>query len=138
MVPIDLGMIARWKAWKERRFLRKHGCETRIQYSRWYDPNCHRGANRIRDYYHGYPFIYSFEFGKISMVDLLGDWYQGIDDIREWCNKNCHNKWRDDYHRVWRENEDEDWRMDEMGGGDVLFFAFKEERDLMLFILRWV
>lgn len=133
MVSIDLGIIAWWKAWKERRFLKRHRCENRIQYARWYDSDCYRGANLIRNYYHGYPFIHAIEFGIV----MFGDWNQGVTDIKEWCGKNCQGKWRDDWHRVWRDSEDEDWRLDEMGGSDVLFFAFKDERDLILFMLRW-
>lgn len=43
--------------WKEHRFLKKHGCVDRAHYERKYDPDYNPRATRVKDYYHGYPYI---------------------------------------------------------------------------------
>jgi hypothetical protein len=36
----------------------------------------------------------------------------------------------------WNEREQE-WEINSLGGGDYIFIAFKDERDMMWFKLRW-
>jgi hypothetical protein len=47
--------------WREKRFLKKHGFKTRSQYERFHDPDYNIRAPRIKDYYHGYPYIHRFD-----------------------------------------------------------------------------
>ena len=63
-------------------------------------------------------------------------WERGLVTMKDWCQENCQDKWRDDFHRVIKDYWDE-WICNEIGGGDVLFFAFKSEQDCLWFTLRW-
>ena len=37
----------------------------------------------------------------------------------------------------WDGDSEEEWVISDIGGGDVLFFAFKDEQDAFLFKLTW-
>lgn len=133
---------------KNQRFLKKHGCNTWEQYNHAYDPDIIRNATLISQYYHGYPYIHYF---TETPPAIHGDWRIWYRDMRYWCEKNCEDKYREDIHRVIREKglirneyddimiwtDIEDFSMNDVGGWDVLFFAFKSKRDLAWFKLRW-
>ncbi len=71
--------------------------------------------------------------------------------MRDWAEKNCMDKCRWDIHRVIREKglirneyddtirwtDTEEFSLNDVGGHDVLFFAFKNKKDLTWFKLRW-
>jgi hypothetical protein len=138
-------LVTKWKAFREARFLKKHYCVSRSEYNRKYDPDVTFHAGRIVEYYHGYLYIHAMTYPAYkSAYDQYGDWLQGLTMMKDWCNFNCTGKWREDIHRVSKSSyqghpweEGTEWRMDEMGGGDVIFFAFKSEKDMMMFLLRW-
>lgn len=138
-------MIAKLKQhyldWKERRFLRKHGCETRAQYDYRFDPDYNNRASRVKDYYHGYEFVYCIEPDGHYAYKVLfdfgpGGYRTGENDIWDWCIEHCEGKWRADYLRVLK-NYWGEWEINEIGGGDYLFWAFQNEMDYMNFLLRW-
>ena len=125
----------KYAAWKERRFLKKHGCETRKQYERVYDPDYNPRATRIKDYYHGYPYVYCFENHRHQMYYWdLG--YDGSIDIVDWCEENCQDKFRFDGLRVIKDYSGA-WSVNEIGGGDYYFAGFKNAQDFFMFKLRW-
>ena len=133
---------ARWKGWQERRFLKKHGCETREQYERKYDTNfCYRN-HEVRRKYHGYKFVHCFSRHTDYAYKIVydygpGGYRDGYHDIHDWCKEQCENKFRVDVLRViWNQWVD-DWVENEIGGADYVFFAFKNETDYMNFLLRW-
>ena len=139
----------RYKAWKERRFLKKHGCSSWKEYNRIYDPDYDIRASRVKDYYHGYPYWHVFERSNHYCYQLLYDYgpgghRYGYHDIIDWCEENTKGKHRIDFLRVWRQtgidvngqHHPELW-INEIGGGDHIFVAFKEERDYTWFMLRW-
>lgn len=133
---------------KNQRFLKKHGCRTWEQYNHAYDPDIIRNATLISQYYHGYPYLHYFEEAPSA---IYGDWRIWYQNMRDWCEKNCEDKYREDIHRVIREkglihneyndtmiwSDTEDFSMNDIGGWDVLFFAFKSKQDLVWFKLRW-
>jgi hypothetical protein len=87
-----------YREWSDQRFLKRHGCETREEYDRKYDPDVVHRATRIKNFYHGYPYVYCFE---------------------------------DHNHNIYV------WEVNELGGGDHVFFACQDPRDYTLFLLRW-
>jgi hypothetical protein len=125
------------KTWQERRFLKRHGCDSWEQYNYRFDPDIFKPASRIRDYYRGYPYFYCFENHKHEVYD----WDIHIDGIyvlSKWCKKNCKDKFRFDFHRAMKAPATaNEWEINELGGGDYIFVAFKEQRDYTWFILRW-
>ena len=134
---------ARYKSFKEQRFLKRHGCETRKEYNRMYDPDYNIRATRIVDIYHGYPHVYCFENRKNFAYTLLYDWgpggfRHGFDDIIDWCEENLRDKFRMDSHRVIKyPSTANQWEVNELGGGDYIFAAFKDPKDYTHFLLRW-
>lgn len=142
-------IIDGYRNWKELRFLKKHGCETRCEFERKFDTDYNIRATRIKDIYHGYPYVYCFENRQDFSYKLLfdygpGGYRYGCDDILDWCKDNISNKFRFDFHRVHKQTgignngvEDSEWFIDQFGGGDYIFAAFKNERDFAYFLLRW-
>ena len=144
--------IQRFKAYlryrKNKNFLKKHGCSTWVQYKREHDPDVIYRANLVNQYYHGYPYLCYFEEAPPASKVHWQDWLR---EMRDWCETNCSDKVRYDIHRVIREkglihNEYDDtmiwsdideFSMNDVGGWDVLFFAFKNEKDYAWFKLRW-
>lgn len=131
----------KYKTWKEKRFLKKHSCETWSQYNRRYDPDYQPRADRVKDYYHGYQHIVQFTTARGDPWTRFGTWLEGLEAIHKWCDDNCEDKWRHDILRVIEVKdffrEEYEWVVNEIGGGDVLFFAFKNDHDAFLFKLTW-
>ena len=133
---------------KNKHFLKKHDCASWKHYKRKYDPDVIHRATIISQYYHGYPYIVAFENAPPASVI---DWRDWMTQMRDWCEDNCLDKVRYDIHRVIREkglihneyddtmmwSDIEEFSMNDIGGWDVLFFAFKREQDMMWFRLRW-
>lgn len=131
---------ARIRKYKSDRFLKKHGCDTYRQYNRRYDPDYSYRANRVIDSYFGYQHIYCFPNKHYAYETLYdygpGGYRDGYHEIVEWCEKHCKHKFRFDFKRV-LQNYWGEWENNEIGGGDYLFVAFKDERDYLHFMLRW-
>lgn len=133
----------RYKAWKDTRFLKRHNCDNWQQYHRQFDPDYDIRASRVKDYYHGYPYWHVFERHGHYCYQLLYDYgpgghRYGYHDIIDWCQANCKNKHRTDFLRVIQApSTNNQWEINEIGGGDYIFVAFKDERDFVLFTLRW-
>ena len=137
IVQIIQKLKSQYDDWRERRFLRKHGCKNREQYNLKYDPLHNPLATRLMDFYRGYKYIYCFENHKhqIYYQDLA---YFGSYVVTEWCRENLSGKWRFDVHRAIKyPSTGNEWEMNDIGGGDYIFAAFTDERDYMLFTLRW-
>lgn len=130
-------LLAWYQDWRDRRFLRKHGCRNREEYNLKYDPLHNPIATRLVDFYHGYKYIYCFENHKhqIYYSDVA---YVGSYNVTKWCRKNLSGKWRLDGHRAIKyPSTGNEWEINEIGGGDYIFAAFTDECDYMLFTLRW-
>lgn len=122
--------------WKEKRFLKKHGFENRRQYDRFHDPDYNIRATHIKDYYHGYPFVYCFTDRSHTIYEE-DIWYSGMITIHKWCDNNLSDKFRMDFLRVVKDEYTKEWHINELGGGDYIFIAFKNEQDYIHFLLRW-
>lgn len=126
-----------YEFYRDRAFLKKHGCESWKQYHKIYDPDCNPRASRIRDYYHGYPYVYCFE----NRHHEVYDWDVGRDGayvLDKWCEKHCRDKYRIDFHRVLKApSTANEWEMNDIGGSDYIFIAFKEQRDYTWCLMRW-
>lgn len=122
--------------WKEKIFLKKHGCKNRAQYERKYDPDYNPWATRVKDYYHGYHYVHCIADRDHTMYF----WDLGFDGhyvVYNWCKENCKGKFRIDCLRVIKNRYTDHWEVNEIGGGDYYFIAFKEESDMIWFKLRW-
>jgi hypothetical protein len=125
-----------YQNWKHRRYLKKMGW-TQKQYEYHTDPDRNIRASRVQDYFQGYTHVHCFENRKHQIYYWdLG--YDGSREIMEWCEDNCKDKFRFDCLRVincpataWQ------WEINEIGGGDYYFTAFKNQEDAIMFTLRW-
>lgn len=130
----------KYQYYQERSFLKKHRCETWKEYYHRYDPDCEIRASRVENYYHGYQYHYCFDNKKHFAYQALydygpGGYREGYHDIIDWCDQNIVGKFRFDFLRVSKYNGT--WELDELGGGDYIFAAFKDEKDYTYFLLRW-
>lgn len=129
---------------KDKIFLKRHGCENWNQYNRLYDPDYNIRGNTVKEYYHGYPYINCFENHEHNVYFWdLG--YDGIYVLNKWCEENIKDKWRIDIIRVhgWNCIHPEDKNtnklyINDIGGKDFIFIAFKDERDFLMFSLRYL
>ena len=129
-----------YKDWRHHRFLKKHNL-TQRQFDLIYDPDYDARGNRVRrDIFHGYPYVFPYPPSNSDLLSYPGlGWnVDRVDEMKEWCETNCRGKWRNNWHRVledvWYDNE---WDVNEIAGGDIMFFGFKDSRDAMMFSLRW-
>lgn len=128
----------RYKDHNERRFLKAHGCKTWAEYARRFDPDIGPMARWAHTYYHGYPYIFPLEPDGYRDLHYHGvyPYIEAAGQIAQWCEKNCKGKWRNDWLRgLW--DHQGNYEFNEIGGGDIMFFAFKEESDYVWFRLTW-
>lgn len=134
---------ARIRRWKAERKLKRSGYTSWEQYRRNRDPDLWRVASRVKDFYQGYPYVYCFEDRNHYAYELLYDYgpggiKYGSDDIYDWLDKNATFTSRLDVHRVIKyPSTSNQWEFNDLGGGDYVFAAFKNERDYVHFLLRW-
>lgn len=125
-----------YKDWKHQRFLKQHNL-TQRQYDLLHDSDYNvRGRRLKRDQYHGYSHVYIMA----RVPDSFQEWNYHIlvDQMAKWCEVNCKDKWRHDWHRiledVWEEGE---WEENGIAGLDAMCFAFKDKKDATMFHLKW-
>ena len=127
----------RWKGWREKRFLENYGCKTWREYELKYDNDYNpRGKRLKREQYHGYPHV--FIMTRIPDSFQAWDYHFAVKEIAKWCEENCVEKWRHDWHRIiediWIDGE---WEENGIAGLDAMCFAFKDSKDYTMFLLRW-
>jgi hypothetical protein len=145
MVYIKMDMIKslkeRWKGYKEKRFLENYGCETWREYELKYDPDIGFRARWAHTFYHGYPHLIPIDPQGLCDYGFHGvhHYHDLVEKMIEWCEQNCQGKWRNDWHRGFWDHQGnyEVYELNGIGGGDIMFFAFKEESDYIWFKLTW-
>ena len=135
---------ARFKLFKNRRYLAKHGCKTWLEYHRINDPDHNPRASDIVEFYHGYPYVYCFEDYSHYIYSNTGT-NDGYETMTKWFQNNLQHKWRFDFMRVFAQTPvgldgpagKHEFFINEIGGKDLIFVAFKDQRDYVNFLLRW-
>lgn len=106
-------------------------------YLRYTDPRYNYRASKIKDIYHGYPFVYQF----MDRRHMIYDWNVHIDGaymLDQWCKDNIKGAYRFDCHRVMCfSGAGNEWEINEISGGDYYYAAFENERDYTWFLMRW-
>ena len=134
---------ARVKLWRNRRFLKKHGCRSWRHYAYVYDKDYIPRATCIKNYYNGYKYIHCFEnhngYAYKTVHDYgPGGYKDGGGLIADWCEENLKHKWRCDGLRAMKApSTGNEWEINELGGYDYYFFAFQDQEDYFLFKLYW-
>ena len=122
----------RWKGWKEKRFLDSYGCKSWQEYEHKYDSDFSIRAGTIKKIYYGYSRVYAYPSDVSDVYDK-----QRCDDMVTWCKLNCVGKWRHDMHTVIRDTSLDDWVENGIVGRGQIFFAFKDDKDAVIFLLIW-
>lgn len=129
----------KWDNFWHRRYLKRFGW-TEEAYQRHIDPDiCHR-ADDVKQFYHGYEFVHCIKDHRNRAYELLydygpGGYRYGYHDITDWCKQHCKQKYRMDIHRIWEHGDR--FLINGLGNSDYLFYAFKDQKDYINFILRW-
>jgi hypothetical protein len=132
------GLQDAYAEWKEQRFLKKHGCKTRRVYERFFDNGYNPRAYFVRDMYPGYAYLIAYEPWAHKSWNGYADVMDSIATILEWCYSNCEAKFRGDWHRVIENPVTGAFEDNGIAGRDVFFLAFKSEKDVLMFNLRWL
>jgi len=138
-----LRLRARFRKWKAERKLKKSGYKSWEHYRRNNDPNVSWRSTKVKDFYYGYKYVYCFEDRNHYAYELLYDYgpggiRYGNDDIYDWMDQNARFTSRLDVFRVIKyPSTSNEWEMNDLGGGDYIFAAFKNEREYLHFMLRW-
>ncbi len=134
----------KYLAEKRKQFLASHGCYTEEAYAKKIDTDTNQRATRITDWYCGYPYVMTFTDPLGDIWTKHGDWLQGLAVVNQWCKENLKHGYRYDIHRVISQGAigldnvaDYEWEINEIGGLDFVFFAFKDEADFLWFSLKW-
>ena len=123
--------------WRWDRVLKNSGHTHWESYLRYNDPDFYPPGYTVRDQLFGYPYIAQVPFRHLETTfePLFGP-IEHADHIRKWCDKNCRKKYRWHWERVIMDYNGQ-YLPNGISGTDELFFGFKDERDYIIFTLRW-
>ena len=132
---------ARIRGYKAHRKLKKSGYTSWRQYKHNRDPDVFHYADHVDDFYKGYPYVYAIRDYKHYAFQLIGDYgpggvIYGYDKMTDWCEEQIRWNYRRDIHRVYSDQWNKD-TFNDIGGSDIVYFAFKNEKDFTYFLLRW-
>jgi hypothetical protein len=126
----------KYQVWQFNREFKKSGYTSAQAYLKTIDSDvCYR-ATTISTFYSGYPYVFRME-------NYPEPFNLHLENINQWGNEYCKDKWRMDWHRIdcyfdldgniYSISED----FNDFFGSDFMFVAFKNERDYNWFLLKW-
>lgn len=144
-----LRLKARWRQYLANRKLAKSGYTNWATYQHNNDSDVLYRADKVSDFYSGYKYVYRCDGSGHYAYKFIGHYGHGLvgygyNEMRSWCDRHTRFKWRSDTHRVYKQTGigidgdlHEDYWFNDIGGSDFVYFAFQDERDYMMFMLRW-
>lgn len=89
------------------------------------------------DQFHGYLYVavVPYKYLDFNVDPMWGPLWSGT-AVEAWCKENCRSKYRWHWERVIQDHAGQ-YLPNGIGGADELFFGFKDERDYIMFMLRW-
>ena len=144
-VPVEVVVINRliekFQAWRDHRFLQRHGCRTWEHYDHKFDPDYDPRASCLKHYYHGYPYRHviadSDHYCYRTVYDYgPGGFRMGYNDMFDWCQDQVAGESRSDILPLVYDC-DQGYVIDETEGENLVVFAFKNSQDALMFALRW-
>ena len=124
----------RWRDYRHQRYLQKMGW-SEAAYQRYTDPRVFHRAQTVDSFYHGYNYLHLYENSRMGPFTNR-DWVEVRQEIDDWCGANLTGAWRNDLHRVYEQHaidvNGDDHRelwINDLGGMDVLAYAFENEQD---------
>ena len=127
----------RYLEWRWDRVLKKSGCQSWEWYFRKKDPDFNAFGNTIKEQLFGYPYIVKVNHTHLECIidGMWGETWHG-EAVNLWCVQNCRGKFRWQWERVIMDHNGQ-YLPNGIAGYDELFFGFKDERDYLMFTLRW-
>ena len=123
--------------WQWDRVLRKSRYTDWESYFIGTDPDYNPAGYTVKDQLVGYPYIALVPFKHLETTfDPMWGPFEHCKTIAEWCKKNCRRKFRQHWERVIQDHNGQ-YLPNGISGYDELFFGFKDERDYLMFVLRW-
>ena len=127
----------------EERFFKKHKVSDWREYNLKYDPDYEVRGDTIRQMFFGYPYI-----AEISDPEVLDRPNSRTDEdgytyLKNWLEHECRGKTRSTLEQVistvtYRNGyKQRDWSINGIGGYTALYVAFQDERDYLMFLLKW-
>ena len=118
------------------RALKKSGCNNWEYYFRKKDPDFNIMGQTIRAQLFGYPYIAKVNCKHLDYAfdAMWGEMWHG-ESVNNWCKQHCRYKYRWQWERVMLDHNSQ--YAPNGYGTDELFFGFKDERDYLMFLLRW-
>ncbi len=127
----------RFLEWRWDRALKRSGWKSWEAYFRANDPDYYAPGRTVKDQLFGYSYVAQVDYKKLPIrFDPLFGPIEHCEEMVEWCNRHCRKKFRTHWERVIMDHEGQ-YLPNGIGGTDELFFGFKDERDYILFTLRW-
>jgi len=133
----------RWAFRQHQAYLKKMGW-TEETYQRQTDPRVDKSAGTVDQYYHGYPHVHIYESSIVPPFSRYTEWIECYSLMNQWCKDHCQGAWREDIMRLskqtalgWDHSETIVYHINEIAGGDSLCYAFENDQDHTLFVLKW-
>lgn len=127
----------RFLEWQWDRVLRRNGYTDWKNYFRATDPDYDPAGRTVRDQLCGYPYVAPVPLCHLETVfEPFWGPVERCNHIVEWCEQNCSHRFRHHWERVIQDHRGQ-YLPNGIGGADRLFFGFKDERDYLMFTLRW-
>jgi|TARA_R110000782_G_scaffold214567_1_gene302373 hypothetical protein len=134
-----------YKKWVDKRYLKKHNCESWEQYNHIYDPYIDHDAKNVRDYFFGYSSIVHVRWAVVSNLPSWHEFHaQPPYELTKWCKENCADDFRLDQIRGSFVNSKFVLATVSIDSDNIfrvpveVFLAFKSEKDALLFKLYWI
>jgi hypothetical protein len=128
---------------KTARLFKKHNVSTWSEYNLKFDCDYNKRANTIRTLFHGYPYVAEITDARVLLTNRCDNWGDGYQYLREWLSTECKGKARATIDRALRTEhlysdgtKLVDWEINTFGS-DSVFIAFQDERDYLIFLLKW-
>lgn len=123
--------------WRWDKVLRKSGHTHWESYFRANDPDYNPAGRSVRDQLFGYPYVavVNYKHLESNVNAMWGEIWNG-NNVEAWCKRYCKGKYRWHWERVVQDHAGQ-YLPNGIGGTDELFFGFKDERDYIMFLLRW-
>ena len=124
----------------ESRLFKKHNVSSWREYHLKYDPDFSARASTIRKMFHGYPYIAEITDSRSIKAHAHSSLEDGFSVLNCWLENNCRGKARMTLERTveFDTGTRKDWYINSLGSRDSVFVAFQDERDFLIFTLKWV
>jgi hypothetical protein len=133
----------RYLEWYWDRVLERSGCSNWESYFRKNDPDFDVHRKTVKQQFIGYPYVVEIPESKVDMViDPLFGVIRSVSTLHKWCLDNCSKKHRYEWIKVVPDQNGDWYIVDSLYAPTFAreahaFFGFKDERDFLIFTLKW-